>query len=197
MPAESGKAPDRDAAVPGRDDEREKGSELEQAQPPAPRQKVTAFKDSLRAAPTSAPERLGHANSLDSNRGAGMARERPLAKEESAPAIRFVCLLPPDGDTVEGLTRLLRREGARDIVVTALEPQAVRTSYAPHRERLRVQPEPSSGWTITARLPSGGLARLLDALKGRTRICMLEQQPPDTAPEAPALTQELHITVLK
>jgi len=111
--------------------------------------------------------------------------------------IEVVCLLPPDGDTVEDLTRLLRSEGAINVATSVLEPPAVHEAFAPHRLRLASLPEPSHGWAVTALVPPRALTRLLDTLTSRTSLRILEQPQLPTAPDDPAAGRELHITVLR
>jgi hypothetical protein len=118
-------------------------------------------------------------------------------KAKTAKAIRIVCLLPPDGELLDDLTRFLRRERAADIAIVALEPRAVREAFAPHRGRLADLPEPSHGWELTSRLHPDGFARLLDLLKARTTLRILEQPPPSPGLEGQPGPLDLTITLLR
>jgi len=120
-----------------------------------------------------------------------------LAEKKAASGIRLVCLLPADGDTVEDLTRLLRREGAGEIAVSALEPLAVHKAYANHRGRLGLLPEPSRGWTVTTSIAPHSLARLLDALANRAGLRILEEPASSAAEGDSAEPLDLRITVLR
>jgi len=135
---------------------------------------------------------------LKADRGAAPGRARIIGEKETASAwTRIVCLLPPDGDTVDDLERLLRREGAGQITVRELAPPAVREALAPHRGRIGSLPAPLQGWTVTARVPPGEFTRLLDALARRTGVRILEQPAtPATSADLPERL-DLRITVLR
>lgn len=133
----------------------------------------------------------------------GFAAASPVAKQAASagmigpPYLRVIYQLRPDGDTVDDLVRLLRREGADDIAVSVLEPRAVRAAFAPHRGRTGSLPEPVRGWMVTGSVPPSALGGLLDALAGRTGLRILEQSFAPSAPGAPPPVQrDLRITVL-
>lgn len=111
--------------------------------------------------------------------------------------LRVVCLLTPDGDTVDDLTHLLRREGASEVEVNELEPRAVREAFDSRRGRLAALPEPSRGWTVTARVPPRSLPRLLEGLASRAGLRILERPAAPDAPEDPAKPLALQLTVLR
>lgn len=114
----------------------------------------------------------------------------------AAPA-GVVCLLSPDGDTVDDLARLLRGGGAGDITISVLEPRAVLEAFAPYRERAGHLPEPSLGWTVTARIPPRSRARLLDSLVNRTGLRILALPAAPAAATDAAAPLELRVTVLR
>jgi hypothetical protein len=111
--------------------------------------------------------------------------------------IGFLCLLHPDGDTVNDLELLLRREGAVDILVSVLDTPALREAIARHRGRLGSQPAPSQGWTITARVESPALAGLIEALAGRTGLSILDQPRTPAAQGDPPEPLDLRFTVFR
>jgi hypothetical protein len=111
--------------------------------------------------------------------------------------IEVVCLLRTDGDTVHDLELLLRREGAATVEIGALEPPALREALSRQRGRLGNLSEPSRGWTMTARVQAPALARLLDALKSRIGLRILEQPAAPPAPEDSTEPLDLRITVLR
>lgn len=120
-----------------------------------------------------------------------------LAEEKAAAGIRVVCLLPADGDTVEDLTRLLRREGALRIEVGTLQPPAIREAFARHRGRPGLPPEPSLGWTVTASVQPHSFAPLLHAITSRPGLRILEQPDTSAAPEDQTESLDLRITVFQ
>lgn len=127
------------------------------------------------------------------------SRSAEIAGEKAAEPTRIeaVCLLTPDGDTVDDIERLLRREGASDVAVVALEPRAVREAFARHRGRFAVPAEPSRGWTVTAGVAPGELARLLDVLGSRTGLRLLGQPAAPAVPQDSSAALALSITVLR
>ena len=135
----------------------------------------------------------------DVDRGASLGSASRVGEKEiaSTRGTRFVCLLSPDGDTVDDLTRFLRRQGAVDIKVSELEPQAVRETFAPYRRRIGSLSEPSRGWTVTVSVPSNSRARLLEALSNLPGLRILEQPATLTAPEAPTESIGLRIMVFQ
>lgn len=188
----------------------------------APERALSANEYAAEPAPEGAPGQLGLASAEKPDRKAEIVSAPPPLKKESAvamsqrtdssavqvqaklagkektsDAVRVVCLLLPDGDTVDDLMQLLRREGASDLAVTALDPRAVSEAFTPHRRRLASQQEPSKGWTVTARIGSRALAPLLDVLEARTTLRILEHPQPPPPPEGQAAPRELKITVLK
>jgi len=134
----------------------------------------------------------------NANSGADL-RSAEIAGEKAAEStwIEVVCLLHPDGDTVEELARFLRREGARNIAVSALAPRAVHEAFARHRGRLALLPEPSRGWTVTAGIAPSESARVLDALSSRTSLRILGQPTVPAVPQDRAEPLVLRITVLR
>jgi hypothetical protein len=136
-------------------------------------------------------------SALKADSGAVLGYAGTAGEKETAPrGARVVCLLP-DGDTVDDLEKVLRREGAIDITVSELEPPAVREALAPYRGRLGSRPEPSRGWTVTAKVPPGGFTLLLDALGRRTGLRMLEQPPTPAGPEEQPERLDLRVTVFR
>jgi len=109
---------------------------------------------------------------------------------------QVLCLLPA-ADTIDDLKLLLRRENASEIAVVALAPQAILEAFAPHRQRRDVLPEPSRGWTVSARIAPQSLPRLLDALTNRPGVRVLEQPPAAPAGEELPERWNLRITVLQ
>jgi hypothetical protein len=133
-------------------------------------------------------------------RGSGLGSARVAAmkkKSSAATAVTVVCLLRPDGDTVEEIESLLKREGAVDLEVRALEPPALRAAVASQRERLGDLSEPLLGWTLTARMQTPALARLLEALKARAGLRILEQPAATVVSVDSGEPTNLHITVLR
>lgn len=150
---------------------------------------VEAPKDTLREE-TSRTENRVAATSF-----ALLGDEKKSSAESAPQRIRFFCLLPRDGDSVEDLARWLRREGADSVAVRELEPWATREAFDPHRRRFADQPEPSRGWTVTAAVPPNVLVLLLDARAGRTCLRLPGQPTPD--PGNPEVPVDLQITVVR
>lgn len=134
----------------------------------------------------------------NANSGADL-RSAEIAGEKAAEPtwIEVVCLLSPDGDTVDDLERLLRREGASNVAVVALEPWAVREAFTRHRGRFAVLSEPSRGWTVTAGVAPGELARLLEVLGSHTSLRLLGQPTVPAVPQDSSAALDLRITVLR
>lgn len=110
---------------------------------------------------------------------------------------RIVCLLPPDGDTVDDFEKVLLRAGAGHIAVSELEPPAVREALARHRGNLGSLTAPKRGWTVNASVPSSEFSHILDALAGRAGLRMLEQPATPAAPKNLGARLDLHITVFR
>lgn len=129
---------------------------------------------------------------------AGM-RYAKLAGKKAAESTRIeiVCLLSPDGGTVDDLERLLRREGAGNLVVDVLEPRAVRETSARQRGQLGLLIEPTRGWTVTASIAPSEIARLLDVLKSQKSLRILGQPATPAASKDQAEPLALRITVLR
>jgi hypothetical protein len=129
------------------------------------------------------------------------AAPAPAVEARRMPAtsasLRVVCLLPSDGDRVDDLKRLLRREGAVDVEVAMLEPRAVREAFTPHRGRPGILHEPARGWTLRVGVAPQAVARLLDALAKRPGLRILEQPPAPAARGHLSDQQVLRITVLR
>jgi hypothetical protein len=119
------------------------------------------------------------------------------AKATASGEVRILCLALAEGDPLDDLTRLLRREGGEDVAVSVLEPRAVREAFAPHRGRPGLLAEPARGWAVTARVPPHALARLLEALASRTSLRILEQPASPAAPETTTEPLDLRVTVVQ
>ncbi len=165
-------------------------SKAEQSQPARPEPPIAASKEAFRESPSGF---AGKADRGVAQGRAGFAGE----KEKALTGKRIVCLLLPEGDTVDDLARLLRREGAGDIVIKALEPRAVREAFAPYRERPYFPLEPPTGWTVTANIPRQSLARLLDLLANRKGLQVLDHPAATAAIGDPTQPLDLRITVLR
>jgi hypothetical protein len=127
---------------------------------------------------------------------AAAPRETRRAPASSA-HLRIVLLLPPDGDSIDDVKRLLRREGAGEVAVGALDPRSVREAFAPHRGRLGFVHEPARGWTVRASVPQPAVAGLLDALARRPGLNVLEQTAAPVVQGRLHGRQDLRITILR
>ena len=115
----------------------------------------------------------------------------------ATPHLRVVCLLPPDGGTIGEFSGFLKREGAMEVWIRALEPREVRDAFAPHRERLAFPPEPTRGWLVTARIPQRRIERLREALTSRPGLRLLEEPAGRPGAGDPAEVLDVRITVLR
>jgi anti-sigma factor RsiW len=176
-------------------------SKGEQSHPSHPEPRVAATQDALRE---ESPRRENFAVALKESAGVtarkadiGAGQGRAKLAGEKTKWVEVVCLLPADGNTVDDIERLLRREGAVDILTGAIEPPAVREAFDPHRLRLGSLLEPSRGWMVTASVPPRAFARLLHALSSRPDLRILEQPDRRPAPEDTTEPLELRITILR
>jgi hypothetical protein len=108
-----------------------------------------------------------------------------------------VCLLSPDGGTIGEFSGFLKRAGAREVWIRALEQREVREAFSPHRERLALLPEPGHGWSVSFRIPPQDLAGLFDALEKRPGLRLLVEPAGLRAGDRTAESQEMRMTVLK
>lgn len=155
-------------------------------------------KSRTNAAPTAGKREARAMFARKADSGAGM-RSVEIAEKKTAAATRVevVCLLHPNGDTIDDLERLLRREGARNIAVEVLEPRAVYEALAHNQGRLAAPDEPSRGWMVTAGIPRAGFARLLEILGSRTGLRVLKRPDVPAAPTDQAEPLDLRLTVLR
>jgi hypothetical protein len=154
----------------------------------------------LDAATSTAPGTIGP-GPLAKSSAPSPARSAPVVdtrrEAAAAPPLGAVCLLSPDGGTIGEFSGFLKRMGAKDVWIRALEPRELRDAAAPHRERLALLPEPEHGWSVSFRIPPQALAGLFDALAKRPGLRLLVEPAGLRAGDRTAESLELRITVLK
>lgn len=111
--------------------------------------------------------------------------------------LRVVCLLAPDGGTIDDLKRLLERAGAHEVRIEALDPRAVLEAYAPHRDKRGLPREAAGGWDLNARVPAQALDGLIEELASRHGLHLLERPAARPAPEDPTERLDVRLTVLQ